>query len=72
MKIDKKTVDMLLTMNDDALWQMIRSIAAGNGAKDVPAKRPDDLDMTGIRNMLANLTDGDIKRACEIIEQYKK
>lgn len=73
MKIDKKTVDMLLKMNDDQLWQTIRMIAAGSGtAVDVPAKKPENLNMAGIRNMLSGMTEQDIARAMEIIEQYKK
>lgn len=71
MKIDKKTVDMFLKMNDDQLWQTIRIIAAGNGANGVPAKKPDNFDMPLIRKLLSTMNEDDIQKASLIIEQFK-
>lgn len=72
MKIDKKTVDMFLKMNDEQLWQAIRMIAAGNGADSVPAKKPDNFDISFIRKLLSNMNEEDIKKASDIIDQFKK
>lgn len=72
MKIDKKTVDMFLKMNDEQLWQAIRMIAASNGANNVPAKKPDNFDVSLIRKILSNLNEEDILKATDIIEQFKK
>ncbi len=70
MKIDKATVDRLMKQSDDQLWRTIQMIAAQNGLNLSGVKRPQDL--SKLRSALSNMTDGDIKRATEIIESYKR
>ncbi len=70
MKIDKATVDKLLKQNDDQLWRTVQMIATGGGVNLMGVKRPPDL--SKLRNALSVMTDGDIKRATEIIESYKR
>lgn len=70
MKIDKKTVDMLLTMNDDQLWQALRTVAAASGMKGlIPAERPKDL--SKFRALLGTVNDSDLSRAMELMDAYK-
>ncbi len=70
MKIDKNTVDRLLRQNDDQLWRTVQMIAAQGGVNLAGVSRPRD--MTKLRSALSTLTDGDIKRAMEIVDSYKR
>ena len=70
MKIDKATVDKLLKQNDEQLWRTIQLIASGSGMNLNGVKRPADL--SKLRSALSTMTDGDIRRATEIIESYKR
>lgn len=70
MKIDKATVDKLLGQSDDQLWKTVQMIAAAGGVNLTGVKRPSDL--SKLRSALSSMTDGDIKRATEILESYKK
>ena len=67
LKFDKKALDSLLSLPDEQLVSMIRVISKG----EFPSKRPDAGTVAGLRHMLSRVTDGDITRACELIEQYK-
>lgn len=71
MKIDKKTLDTLAALPDDKLWQMLSVIASVSGIR-LPANKPDEKAMAGLRNAVANLSDGDISRASEILAKYKE
>lgn len=70
MKIDKATVDRLLRQSDDQLWRTVQMIATQGGVNLSGVKRPADL--SKLRSALSTMTDGDIKRATEIIESYKR
>lgn len=70
MRIDKATVDKLLKQSDDQLWRTVQMIATAGGLNLSGVARPKDL--SKLRSALAGLTDGDIKRATEIIESYKR
>ena len=70
MKIDKSTVDRLLRQNDEQLWRTVQMIAAQGGVNLAGVSRPRD--MTKLRSALSTLTDGDIKRAMEIVDSYKR
>ncbi|MCD7747194.1 MAG: hypothetical protein LUI15_07090 [Firmicutes bacterium] len=70
MKIDKATVDRLLKQNDEQLWRTIQLIASSSGLNLSGVNRPKDL--SKLRSALSSMTDGDIKRATEIIESYKR
>ncbi|MBR6808562.1 MAG: hypothetical protein IKM46_09350 [Clostridia bacterium] len=68
MKIDKKTLDSLLSLPDDKLIMMLRVISGG----EFPKKAPDDATISGLRQMLGAVTDADLLRASELIGIYKK
>ena len=70
MKIDEKTINMILKMSDDRLWQTIQ-YAVGKSGSDIlkNAKRPED--MSKIRSALSSLTNKDIDRVTEIIKGEK-
>lgn len=70
MKIDKATVDRLLKQNDEQLWRTVQMIATSGGVNLSGVSRPKDL--SKLRAALSGLTDGDIKRATEILESYKR
>ena len=70
MKIDKKTIDLLLSMNDDQLWQTIRAVAVTSGFKGMTSlERPKDL--SKLRALLASMNEADLSRAMELINTYK-
>ena len=70
MKIDEKTINMILKMSDDRLWQPIQ-YAVGKSGSDIlkNAKRPED--MSKIRSALSSLTNKDIDRVTEILKGEK-
>ena len=70
MKIDEKTINMILKMSDDRLWQTIQ-YAVGKSGSDIlkNAKRPED--MSKIRSALSTLTNKDIDRVTEILKGEK-
>ena len=70
MKIDKSTVDKLLRQNDDQLWRTVQMIAAQGGVNLSGVTRPRDL--SKLRSALSTMTDGDIRRAMEIVDSYKR
>lgn len=70
MKIDKKTLDMLSSLPDDKLWQMMRIVSASMGAS-LPDKMPEAQKMSGLRAALSDVNDGDLDRAAELIGIYK-
>lgn len=70
MKLDKKTLDMLAALPDEKLWQMLRVVALSIGVS-MPDKMPEPEKMAGFRAAIANVGDGDIERAMELIDIYK-
>ncbi len=70
MKIDKKTIDMVLKMNDDQLWKAIQLVAKKSGVESFSSmQRPSD--MTKIRQTLASLSDEQIQNALEMMKKGK-
>ena len=70
MKIDKKTIDSILKLNDDQLWAVIQMLLTRSGYDNLKGiKRPED--MSVIRKTLANLNDTDIERAMELLKKGK-
>lgn len=67
MKIDKNAINMLLKMSDDRLWSTLKFALSRSGSdimKDM--QRPED--MSKIRSVLEGLTDADIARAIELLD----
>ena len=70
MKIDKKTINMVLKLNDDALWSVIEKVISKSGVSSLKnMERPKD--MTKIRETLSNLTDEDIEKALRLFGKDK-
>lgn len=70
MKIDKKMLDQILTMNDDQLWKTIQLVASKSGLNSAKnLERPKD--MSKIRNTLSEINDEDISRISELIKKGK-
>lgn len=70
MKIDKKTINMVLKLNDDALWSVIEKVISKSGVSSLKnMERPKD--MTKIRETLSNLTDEDIEKALKLFGKDK-
>ena len=68
MKIDKKTVDKILTLNDDQLWKIIQVVASRSGI-DKSLERPKD--MAKIRTTLSSLSEDDVTRITELFKKGK-
>lgn len=71
MEINKNTLSRMLSMDNTELWRTIRLIASTSGInlKDTQASAED---MAKIRTALSSVSGDDIKRALEILENYKK
>ncbi|MBQ9121751.1 MAG: hypothetical protein IJY12_05275 [Clostridia bacterium] len=66
MKIDKKTIDLLLSLDDDRLWQTIGAVASASGVKGI-ASMPRPKDLSRLRAILSSMTEADLTRALELI-----
>ncbi|MBQ7827025.1 MAG: hypothetical protein IJ386_02035 [Clostridia bacterium] len=71
MKLDKKSIEMLASLPDDKLWQMLSLIASASGIK-LPKSKPDEKTMAGLRSAVTELSDGDIERAAKLFDSYKE
>ncbi|MBR2444875.1 MAG: hypothetical protein IKB27_05695 [Clostridia bacterium] len=71
MKIDKKTIDAVLKMNDDQLWKTIQLVARKSGSTGF-ASMEKPKDMTKIRQTLASLSEDDINKAIDEFNRGKK
>ncbi|MBQ7226056.1 MAG: hypothetical protein IJX02_05580 [Clostridia bacterium] len=70
MKIDKKTIDFVLKLNDDQLWKIIQGVGAKSGITSFSTiEKPQD--MSKIRSCLSSLSDDDIRRVTEILKKEK-
>ena len=70
MKIDKKTIDLILKLNDDALWSVIQKVISKTGVSSLKSlEKPKD--MSKIRETLSNLTDDDIEKATKLFRKGK-
>ena len=71
MQIDKKTLNMLLSLNDAQLVNVIKTISEKSGV-DLSSFNITANDVKSIRYALENASDEDIKRAQESINNFKK
>lgn len=70
MKIDKKMIDKVLSLNDEQLWKTIQLVASKSGLNTVKnLEKPKD--MSKIRSTLSGLNDEDITRVTELIKKGK-
>ena len=70
MTLDKRSVDLLLTLDDAKLAMIIRKLMTDAGV-DASAISLGTKELSGIRAALSSATDGDIARALELIQRYK-
>ena len=71
MKIDRKTLDKMLSLNDEQLKALIRTLADNSGI-DLSGFNISTSDISGIRKALTNATDEDIAKAAEQLKNHKK
>ncbi len=71
MKIDKKTINLLLKLNDDQLWSAIMHVAKKSGKNDF-SKMERPKDMSKIRALLSSLTDEQIDQALKMFKGDNK
>lgn len=70
MQIDKRTLNMLLALNDTQLVNIIKTISEKSGL-DLSSFNITDGDVKSIRRALQNASDEDIKKAQESINKFK-
>ena len=70
MMLDKRAVDMLLTLDDRRLALVIKKIIADAGV-DPSALNLGEKELSGIRAALSGATNDDLARAAELIQSYK-
>lgn len=70
MQLDKNAIDKLLTLDDRALWSVIKMIAAQSGislADNIGAS-----ELASLRAALGSATDADIAAATELLGRMKE
>ena len=70
MKLDKNTIDMITRMSDENLWRIICALGVSSGI-DLSGVRVGPKEMQNVRLALSQMTDEDIGRALEIVENCK-
>lgn len=70
MMLDKRSVELLLHLPDDQLVMIIKKLASDAGV-DVKNLDISKEQISGIRNALSIATDDDLKRASELISNFK-
>lgn len=70
MMLDKRTLDMLLSLDDKRLAMVIAKIASDAGIDPSTLKIGSE-QLAGIRAALSMATDSDLTRAAELIQNYK-
>jgi len=70
MKYDRKTVDTLIDMPDEKLGALAALLAASKGLTRDGGLKPDSA--RKLKEVMRNLSDGDIERISELIDVYKK
>ncbi len=71
MQIDQKTLQYLLSLNDEKLAAMLQKVARESGiSPDAIGGRPDDIN--SIRAALGSATDADLKRLNELYAAFRQ
>ena len=71
MQLDRNAINRMLTLNDEQLKNLIRSLAGSSGL-DLSTFQIHPDDVASIRRALAGATDADLARAAEQIRNAKK
>lgn len=70
MMLDKRAVDMLLTLDNQRLALVIKKLMADAGV-DPSSINLGEKELSGIRAALSGATNEDLSRAAELIQSYK-
>lgn len=70
MKINKKQVDMITSLPDEALRRVIQTIAASSGF-DLSGINVSSAELEKLRRVLREMDDADLVRATEILKNSK-
>lgn len=71
MQLDKRTLQKMLSLNDEQLTAVIRTLAENSGLDLAGFNiRPDDIN--SIRTALSGATDEDIARATEQLRDFRR
>lgn len=70
MMLDKRSVDFLLRLGDDQLIAVIKKLAADAGV-DISSLNISHEQIAAIRQALSIATDDDLKRASELLRNFK-
>lgn len=71
MQLDRNAINRMLTLNDNQLKNLIRSLAENSGL-DLSSFQISPDDVASIRRALSGATDADIARATEQLNLHKK
>lgn len=71
MQLDRNAINRMLSLNDDQLKSIIRSLAESSGL-DLSSFQIHPNDVESIRRALAGATDADIARAAEQLSKHQK
>ena len=71
MKLDRKALDRLLSLDDEQLKNLISSLAASTGL-DLGSLGISDGNIASVRKALSGATDEDIKKASQQLEAFGK
>ena len=71
MKLDKRMLERLLSMNDDQLTQVIQSIAAEAGIDPATLGLQTE-QIQSLRAALGSATDEDLQRMGEVYQAYRQ
>ncbi len=71
MQIDRKHLDLLLSMNDDKLSELIRSIAAEAGV-DPQALGLNPQNVQSIRQALSSVNEAELEQLNDVYNTYRQ
>ena len=67
MKIDKNTINTILMLDDEQLWNVIQLVAKKSGLNIDNKKRPENMDK--IRSTLSNVSESDLDKVTELLKR---
>lgn len=70
MKLDREKLDMITSLPDESLWKIIQALGISSGI-DLSNVSVGKNEIAKIRSALSVMTDNDITRAQEIIDEAK-
>lgn len=70
MKINKKQMEMLTSLPDDALRKIIRSLGSSSGF-DLSGMNITSAELDRLRSVLREMDESDIERAAQILKNSK-